>query len=311
MSQPRIHLKLHSLEIGDDSPVRVMGVLNVSRESFYRDSFVEPRDVAQSAAGMLAAGADALDIGARSTAPKSPVISVEEEQRRLAESLEVLFGEADVGQTPVSVDTQFRSVAELAFSIFEKHDKSRSFVLNDVSCLCADEQLAAWIAEIDRPVILMAAHARPGDSLGISQTIEDLQRGIGMLERNGMNVRTRVVIDPAIGRWIPEKSARYDLAVVDRLESFRQFGLPVLVGISRKSFIGDILKERDARERLYGTLSATAVAVYNGAHIVRTHDVTKETTDVIRVAAALRRSTSPSGRLPGGADLGQNPDEQE
>ena len=290
MSETAITMKINSLEIGDHVPVRIMGVLNASRESFYQGSYVAPDKIGVRAGDMLTAGADMLDVGARSTAPKSAPISVDQEVERVSLALESLFNTLDLGQTPVSVDTQFRVVAEAAYRVFEKHGKSNCFVVNDVSCLCADRSLAPWVGEVRCPVVLMAAHERPGDSLGVGQTLADIRRGVETLERYGKTTGECTVIDPAIGRWIPQKTTQHDLVILDCLEQFRCFQLPILVGLSRKSFVGELLRQQDPGARLYGTLSATAIAVYNGAHIVRTHDVSRETTDVVQVASALRRA---------------------
>jgi dihydropteroate synthase len=161
-----------------------------------------------------------------------------------------------------------------------------------VSCLCTDPSLADWICDIDKPVILMAAHDRPGDSLGIKQTVEDLKRGIETLERKGLSTASRVIIDPAVGRWIPEKHPPYDCEIIARLDEFRVLGQPILAGISRKSFIGSILEKKDPAARYQGTLTATAIAVFNGAHIIRTHDITAETRDTVILAKAIRNQRS-------------------
>lgn len=283
-----ISLRIHTLWIGDHYPVRLMGVLNVSPESFYPGSVSTPETLAHRARAMIDAGATMLDIGGRSTAPRSAVISVEEELRRVALSLEALFGECDIGQTVVSVDTQYRAVAESAHARFAAAGKADQFVVNDVSCLRADPTLAPWIAQVGCPAILMAAHDRPGDSLGIAQTIGDLQHGLDKLGRLGVDPATRVIVDPAIGKWSREKTARYDCELIRDLGAFRRLGCPLLVGISRKSFIGEILGEPDPANRLPGTQAATAIAVFRGAHVVRTHDVNRETVQIARVARSIR-----------------------
>lgn len=289
MTESTISTKIGRTLVGDTAPPRIMGVLNVSQESFFKDSYVIPQEIASRATAMIHNGADFLDIGARSTAPRSPHIAIEEEHARLCLALETLFNSVDTDERPISIDTQYRSVASSAYRIFEKYGNEHNFVLNDVSCLTADSDLAHWICDVDKPVIIMAAHNKPGDSLGIENTITDLSIGIGKLDRYGMKTQQRVVIDPAIGRWIPEKTARYDLSILKSLQNLRSFGMPILVGISRKSFIAEILDGRQPSERLYGTLAATAIAVYNGAHIIRTHDVTTETLDVVKTAYAVRR----------------------
>jgi dihydropteroate synthase len=283
-----LSLRIHTLWIGDNHPVRLMGVLNVSPESFYQGSVSTPQTLARRARAMIDAGATMLDVGGRSTAPRSAAISVEEELRRVSLALDSLFGECDIGETVVSVDTQYRAVAERAHSRFVAAGKTAQLVVNDVSCLRADPTLAPFIAQVGCPAILMAAHDRPGDSLGIPQTIADLERGLEELDRLGVDHATRVIVDPAIGRWSKEKTARYDCELIRDLEAFRRLGCPLLVGISRKSFIGEILGEPDPANRLPGTQAATAVAVFGGAHIVRTHDVDRDTVQIVRVARSIR-----------------------
>ncbi len=98
-----------------------------------------------------------------------------------------------------------------------------------------------------------------------------------------------MVIDPGMGKWVKEKTYEYDLSMLDNLEDFRVFGLPILVGLSRKSFIGTVLNEKDPAKRDIGSLAATSIAVYNGAHIIRTHDVNENMMQTIKMASAIRR----------------------
>ena len=287
---PAISMRINRLEVGDDHPVRVMGVLNVSPESFYRESVSGRAEVASRALSMLEAGADMLDLGGRSTAPRSAPITLEQEMQRVSRALEALLDGCDPGETPISVDTQYRPVAQRAREILRRAGRERLFVLNDVSCLTADPDLAGWAADAGCPVILMASRERPGDSLGIAQTLHDLERGVEKLTRLGVHAPSRVVVDPAIGKWTAHKTAEHDCEVLRELEQLRSLGLPILVGVSRKSFIGQILGRPDPAGRLAGTQAATAVAVAHGAHIVRTHDVTTETLDTVRVAWWIRNS---------------------
>ncbi len=279
---------MHGLEIGDGLPVRVMGVLNVSQESFYKRSVVSNSKILESARDMITSGASFLDVGGRSTAPNAQPISVAEERDRVTSALHALLPGLENDKVLVSVDTQYEAVAASALEAFVANKMEDQFVINDVSGLHADPGLARWIADTGKPCIIMASHGRPGDSLGIEQTIADLEKSLEMLESRGYNTIKNVIVDPAIGRWIPEKKPAYDLELLHGLEGFRKLGRPVLVAVSRKSFIGEILEERDPGNRLFGSLSATAIAVFNGAHVIRTHDVNKETIDTIKVAEAIR-----------------------
>ena len=109
------------------------------------------------------------------------------------------------------------------------------------------------------------------------------------LERKGYD-RKKIIIDPGIGRWIKKKTPEYDLKIIGNLEKLRSLNKPILVAISRKSFIGATLNIREPEERLNGTLSATAIAIYKGAHIIRTHDVNHQLTDIIKIAEEIRKN---------------------
>ncbi|MBN2536147.1 MAG: dihydropteroate synthase [Spirochaetales bacterium] len=288
MKEQKINLVLNNTGIGDDYPVRLMGVINISSGSFYKGSVYTPESIPEVAKMMIQNKASFLDIGGRSTAPHASPVTPGEEKERIISALERLFSSCDTMDIHISIDTQYREVAEAAFGAMQKYNKDKYFMLNDVSCLCTDPSLADWLCDIDKPVILMSARNKPGDSLGIKQTIEDLSRAIDTLSKKGFPVDKRVIIDPAIGRWIPEKHPRYDLEILARLEDFRVLLKPVLAGISRKSFIGSILNKKDPDMRYQGTLAATAIAVFNGAHIVRTHDITEETLDTVILAREIR-----------------------
>ncbi|MBN1411490.1 MAG: dihydropteroate synthase [Spirochaetales bacterium] len=284
----KITIKINKLSIGDGAPVRIMGICNLSRESFYKGSVVEPENVVDQCRKMIEGGASLLDIGGRSTAPQAAPISVEEEEKRVLKALNEIFNNMEIKDTIVSIDTQYKKVADAAFSVFKKQGCEASFVLNDVSSLTTDPELADWITDVDKPVILMASHSRPGDPLGMESTLEALEKSIKRLDKKGYKCDERIIVDPAIGRWVPEKIPSYDTEIIRDLKRLRSLGKPVLAGISRKSFIGYLVNQPDPENRFFGTLSATAVAVFNGAHIIRTHDVTASTCDVITTAAALR-----------------------
>lgn len=286
MLDKKIHVQIHGLAIGDDHPVRIMGVLNVSSESFYKKSVVQPRDIHLKAHDMIDHGATMLDVGGRSTAPSAPPISKDEENERVNAALNALLPKIENDAVLISVDTQFKDVADHALKTFEHHGMEEQFILNDVSGLYGDAEIAPWIADTGKPVIIMASHEKPGDSLGIDQAIKDLADSIALLENLNYDT-TNIIVDPAIGHWISEKSPEYDLELLNQLQAFRSLGHCILVAISRKSFIGEILDAKPD-DRFYGTLSATAIAVFNGAHVIRTHDVNKETIEVIKIAEAIK-----------------------
>ncbi|MCK4929354.1 MAG: dihydropteroate synthase, partial [Methanosarcinales archaeon] len=135
------------------------------------------------------------------------------------------------------------------------------------------------------PVVVMASEKIPGDTLGMDAVMSSLDGIIRKSEDAGISP-DRIIIDPAIGKWLPEKAPRYDFETLGQLERLKVLGKPVLVAISRKSFIGEVL-DKPATERLMGSIAATAIAVYKGAHIIRTHDVA-DTADAVRVAEAIK-----------------------
>ena len=262
------------LKVGDNRPVRVMGIINLSKESFYSGSVVRADSVLDAAEKMIEEGADLIDIGARSTWPLAKKISKEEERSRLIPAIRQLRNIS----VPISVDTMFADLASEALD--EGAD-----IINDVSGFTSDERMVDTVREHSCPVILMASNNIPGDPVGMDDVISSLGRIISQAEEKGLDP-DNIIIDPAIGRWTKEKIPLYDYEIIDTIGRLRIFGKPILAAISRKSFIGDVL-DKPAGERLYGSLAATAIAVRNGAHIIRTHDVSP-TVDAVRLAERIR-----------------------
>ncbi|MDD2777671.1 MAG: dihydropteroate synthase [Methanocellales archaeon] len=262
-----------SMKIGDSCPPKIMGVINLSEESFYKGSIVSGDEVGKRASTMVEEGADMIDVGARSTAPGVRQISVQEEKERLLTALKDVV---DLG-VPISVDTQYSDIAEMALNM-------GACMINDISGLKKDPRMADVLSDFDVPAILMASKVKPGDRLTFPDIVASLVDSITLAERKGIS---KIIIDPGIGRWVKEKTYEYNLAIISGLERLLVLGKPVLVAISRKSFIGDVLGIAEPSDRLAGTLACTAIAVYKGAHIVRTHDI-KETRDIIRMATAIR-----------------------
>lgn len=276
--------ELGRLRVGDAYPVRLMGIINLSAESFYKGSVSTPESAASFAIRMADEGAEVIDVGAVSTAPGSPFISEGVERERLFPSLENILDGVDV---EVSVDTQRASIADLALS-------RGASCINDVSCL-RDPSMAEVVAEHDASLLIMASRERPGDILELKDIIPRLAAAVATAVNNGVDPR-KILIDPGIGRWIPEKTCEYDLAILDGMRSLRSIRKPVVAAVSRKSFIGAVLGLKDPADRLTGSIAATAIAVYNGAHVVRTHDVAA-CRDAVRIARAARGMRMRSGRV--------------
>ena len=261
--------------VGDSHPVRLMGIINLSRESFYQGSVAGPHEALSLATAMQEQGADMIDLGGVSTAPGSPVISEAVERERLFPALKDILDNLNI---TVSIDTKRSGIAADALS-------RGAACINDVSGL-SDPNMAARVAEYDASLIIMASRQRAGDLLQINEIIALLGERVRGAAKAGVSP-AKISVDPGIGKWIPEKTPAHDLAILDGLLRLRALERPVVAAISRKSFIGECLHKPDPFQRLAGTLAATAIAVYLGAHIVRTHDIAASL-DTVAMAKAIR-----------------------
>ena len=273
---------LGRVPVGDSQSVRLMGIINLSRESFYKGSVAGPHEALSLAEAMAEQGADMIDLGAVSTAPGSPNISEAVERERLFPALKDILDNLDI---TVSIDTQRSAIAGDALSC-------GAVCINDVSGL-SDPGMAASIAEYDGSLIIMASRQRPGDLLHLNDIIALLGEKVRIAEQAGV-CQAKISVDPGIGKWVPEKTPAHDLAILDGMTRLRALGRPVVAALSRKSFIGERLHKPDPFQRLDGTLAATAIAVYLGAHIVRTHDIAASR-DTVAMAKAIRGRTPQAG----------------
>ncbi|MCS3924351.1 dihydropteroate synthase [Methanosalsum natronophilum] len=263
------------LNIGDKYPTRLMGVLNLSDESFYKASVVDEDSLLDVAEDMICKGADILDVGGRSTWPLATPISKQTEKTRLMPALDTLCNNLNI---PISVDTMFADIAEEALN-------RGAHIVNDVSGLTSDANMVTVLREYDCPAILMASKNKIGDPRGIDEVISALGEILKKAQLNEIDT-SKLILDPAIGKWVPNKTATHDFDVIDNFERLRVFNNPILAAISRKSVI-DAIINKPPEERLLGSLAATSIVVNKGAHIIRTHDV-EQTVDVVKVATALR-----------------------
>jgi dihydropteroate synthase len=274
------YANLAGVEVGDGHSVRIVGAINVSPESFYKGSVAfDESALRQRAEQMVAEGADMLDVGAMSTAPYLETgISEAEEIRRLIWAIGVL---RSVATLPISVDTKRSRPAVAALD-------AGAAVINDVSGFRHDPAMAEAAARHAQGAILMASESSHGAAEPIATVRTLLQQSLAISDTAGVP-RERIVLDPGIGffRNAALSWDAWDCEIVRRLGELRPLDRPILVGLSRKSFVGKLLGRRDPAERLFGSLAATTVAVLNGARLVRTHDV-GPTRDAIRMAEALR-----------------------
>ncbi len=261
-----------SVRIGPGEPPRLMGVLNGSPESFYSGSFFSPAHVREAADRCVDAGAVILDLGARSTAPESPSISVHEEAARM----DALLSELDGTGYVISVDTMHTEVLENCL----RHDVH---MLNDINGF-RDPALVRRAAEAGLAGCGMAAFEAPGDPLGVEATLNALAQ---VVIRAGDAGLSELVLDPGIGLWTSERTVEHDWALCCCFDRFSRLGTPLLAAISRKTFLGR-LTGRPPEDRLAASLAATSALLDRGAHLVRTHDVA-ETADLLRVRRRLEK----------------------
>ena len=255
----------------------VMGVLNVTPDSFSDGGrFLDPAAAIAQAQRLAAEGADILDIGAESTRPYGHAVAVtlDEERSRLAGILPAVVA---LG-VPVSIDTMKAAVAAWAL-------KAGAMIVNDVWGLQRDPDMAFVVAGHDAPVVVMHNRDAADPRIDIVADVTAFfERSLAIAARAGI-LRERIVLDPGIGFG---KTPEQSMQAIARLERLGGFGLPLLLGASRKRFIHSVVPS-EPMERLGGSLAAHLLAVENGAAIIRVHDVAP-TVQALAVAAAIRRA---------------------
>ncbi|MDO8056936.1 MAG: dihydropteroate synthase [Candidatus Hermodarchaeota archaeon] len=265
--------RLGALHVGDKERVAIMGVLNLDPHSFYSgSSFASANEAFTIAVKMIEEQVDIIDIGGASSAPGAPTVSVAIEKKRVRKLIRRLTTDFDV---PLSIDTQRASVAKDALAC-------GATIVNDVSGLKSDADMAQIIQDAGASCILMAANQRPGDCHSIPQILSALRESLQLATTANIPLH-HIVIDPGIGFGKPVEC---DLQIIRNLGIFRELDRPILLGISRKNFIGKVLGYSLPEDRLYGSLAATTVAVLKKIHVIRTHDVSP-TNDCVRMVQAL------------------------
>ncbi|MEA1924654.1 MAG: dihydropteroate synthase [Candidatus Altiarchaeota archaeon] len=266
-------------EVFDWSRTYVMGVLNITPDSFSGDGLSGDLDaVLERASWMVDSGVDLLDVGGESTRPGSRPVPVGQELERVVPVVEMLSKKFDI---PVSIDTYKVEVAEAAL-------KAGACLVNDIYGLRTDG-MADLLADRRVPVVLMHMQGTPRDMQGnpsYDPVMEDVYRFFSKQVEHAVDSgikRENIVLDPGIGFG---KKLEHNLSLLRHLGEFKSLGLPLLVGVSRKSFIGELL-DLPVGERLEGSLAAASVSIAKGANIVRVHDV-GETLRAVRVADALK-----------------------
>ncbi len=251
----------------------VMGVLNITPDSFFDGgAFLAPDQAIAQARRMIAEGADIIDVGAESTRPygSSPVAAEEEMQR-----LRPVLAEIVALGAPVSIDSMKSAVVDWAL-------QTGAAIANDVWGLQRDPDMARVVAARGAPVVVMHNRDRADPGLDIMAEITAFfTRSLEIARAAGI-ARDRIVLDPGIGFG---KTAEQSMAALARLDELRGFGLPLLVGASRKRFIASV-SPSEPQQRLGGSIAAHLIAAQRGARIIRTHDVAA-TVQALRVAAAI------------------------
>jgi len=278
----RLKLQQRTLVLGERT--LVMGVLNVTPDSFSDGGkFFRAEDAVKAALAMERAGADIVDIGAESTRPGSVGISGEEELERLLPVLQGLRGRLKI---PISIDTQKARVAELALG-------AGAEVLNDISGLKFDPKIAEVAAQHGVPLILMHMRGTPRTMQKqawardvMKDVTAGLRESVAVARRAGVR-KTQIILDPGIGFG---KSFAQNYELLANLPELAKLGYPLLVGTSRKGFLGATLgrngKPLPAEQRIWGTAATVAASILQGAHIVRVHDV-EEMAQVARVTDSV------------------------
>jgi dihydropteroate synthase len=263
----------------------VMGVLNVTPDSFSDGGkFLESASAVEQAIAMEKAGADLLDIGGESTRPGSQETSIAEELDRILPVLQALRERLKI---PISVDTRRATVAELAL-------RAGAEIINDISGLLNDPKMGEVAARYHVPLILMHMRGQPRTmQVGpfardvMKDVIRGLRKSISIASKAGV-AKSQIILDPGIGFG---KSFAQNYEMLQRLPQLAKLGYPLLVGTSRKGFLGATLardgKPAPPEERIWGTAATVTASILNGAHIVRVHDVA-EMAQVARVADCLR-----------------------
>ena len=265
----------------------IMGILNVTPDSFSDGGDFNTLETGLiQAKKMVKAGADMIDIGGQSTRPGAEVVSIDEELNRILPIIKFLRSQKNVcAEIPISVDTTRAIVAEKAI-------EAGTNLINDISAGTYDDEMFSVVADLKVPIILMHIRGTPKTMQKltdyqdlIGEIYKFLESRIEVAIRAGIE-REKIIIDPGIGF---AKNYEQNLEIIRNLSRFKSLNCPILVGLSRKSFIGQILNQPDAKQRVWGTAAGCVAAIAQYIDILRVHDV-KEMSEVCRVADVILRN---------------------
>ena len=281
--------KIANISVGGRNPVRIMGILNTSPESFYKKSINTTRTKIKNAViQMENDGADFIDVGGMSTAPYlSTIVSEKIESKRVLDAIKIIQNHTNL---PISVDTCRSSVAEMAL----KNDVE---IINDISGLKYDKNMKDVISKFHPSLILCAYDSKPILGNPINSTKKLLKNSLKIARDCNVSDK-KIVLDPAIGFFRKTGKGKFftkiktdwvdrDLSIIKNLNSLKM-NYPILISVSNKSLIGSLLQKENPSDRLFGSITAEAICVLNGANIIRTHNVIA-TQDAITIATKLSK----------------------
>jgi dihydropteroate synthase len=281
--------KIGKVSVGGKNPVRIMGILNTSPESFYKKSINTGKiDIKNTIKEMESQGADFIDIGGMSTAPYlSTTVSEKVESKRILNAIKII---QNFSNLPISVDTCRSKVARNSLEYGVE-------IINDISGLKYDKKMQEVISEFTPSLILCAYDSKTVLGNSVTSTKKLLRESL-KIAKNSNIPSEKIVLDPAIGFFrksgkgpfftkIKSDWLEWDLSLIKNLKSIKQ-NHPILISVSNKSFLGKILGKENPSDRLFGSIAAETVSVMNGADIIRTHNV-EATKDAITIASQLSK----------------------
>ena len=281
--------KIANISVGGQNPVRIMGILNTSPESFYKKSVNTTRTkIKNTVIQMENDGADFIDVGGMSTAPYlSTMVSEKIESKRVLDAIKIIQNTTNL---PISVDTCRSNVAKIAL----ENDVE---IINDISGLKYDKNMKNVISKFQPSLILCAYDSKTILGNSINST-KKLFKSSLKIAKDCQIPDKKIVLDPAIGFFRKTGKGKFftkiktdwvdrDLSIIKNLNSFKM-KYPILISVSNKSLIGNLLQKENPSDRLFGSITAEAICVLNGANIIRTHNVIA-TQDAITIATKLSK----------------------
>ena len=281
--------KIANIGVGGKNPVRIMGILNTSPESFYKKSIhISTTQIRNSIKEMENDGADFIDVGGMSTAPYlSTMVSEKVESKRVLSAIKII---QNISNLPISVDTCRAKVAKDAL----EHGVE---IINDISGLKYDKEMQKVVSEFLPSLILCAYDSKTVLGNHVTATKKLLLESLKIAKKSHISSE-KIILDPAIGFFrkigqgpfftkIKSNWIERDLSIIQNLNLLKQ-NFPIMISVSNKSFLGNILGKENPSDRLFGSIAAEAISVVNGADIIRTHNV-QATKDAITIASKLSK----------------------